>query len=71
MFKNAFPQDGKIKLAVTGVSQNGRKKLARKSVSTSTNKVVFQKSDLPVSANRKKISKLKNIVSTRQKVGLH
>ena len=25
-FKNTFPLDGKIKLAVAGVSQNGRKK---------------------------------------------
>ena len=38
-FKNTLPLDGKIKLAVGGVSQNGRKKLARKSVSTSRNKV--------------------------------
>ena len=58
-FKNTFPQDGKIKL-VAGVSQNGRKKcfpLAKKPVSTSKNKVIFQKLDLPVSANRTEISK--------------
>ena len=42
---------------MTGMSQTGRKKwfpLARKSVSTSKNKVIFQKLDLPVSTNRKK-----------------
>ena len=70
-----FPLDGKIKLAVAGVSQIGRKKwfpLARKSVSTSRNKVIFEKLNLPVSTNRKKkISKQNNIVSTRQKVGFH
>ena len=57
-FKNTFPLDGKIKLAMTGVSQIRRKKwfpLARKSVSTSRNKVIFQKLDLPFSINRKKI----------------
>ena len=57
-FKNTFPLDGKIKLAVAGVSQNGRKKwflLARVSTSTSRNKVIFQKLELPLSANRKKI----------------
>ena len=56
------------------MSQNGRKKwvsLARKSVSTSRNKVIFQKLDLSVSTNREKISKYKNIVSTRQKVAFH
>ena len=36
-FKNTFPPNGKIKLAVAGLSENRRKKwspLARKSVST-------------------------------------
>ena len=45
LFTNTFPLDGKIKLSVAGVSENGRKKwfpLARKSVSTSRNKVIFQ-----------------------------
>ena len=68
-FKNTFPTDGKIKLAVAGASQNGRKKLfplARKSV-----KVIFRKLDLPVSTNRTNISKWKNIVSTTHKVGFH
>ena len=54
-FKNPFPLDEKIRLAVAGVSQNGRKKwfpLARKSVSSSWNKVIFQKLDLPVSTSR-------------------
>ena len=49
-FKNTFPLDGKIKLAVARVSKNGKKKrflLARKSVSTSRNQVIFQKSDSP------------------------
>ena len=58
LFTNTFPLDGKIKLSVAGESQNGRKKwflLARKLVSTSRNKVVFQKLDFPVvSTNRKK-----------------
>ena len=60
-FKNMFPLDGKIKLAVAGVSQDGKQKklfpLASKSVSTSSNIVIFQKLDLPVSKNRTKISK--------------
>ena len=45
--------------------------LARKSVATSRNKVIFQKLDLPVATNRIKISKWNNIVSARQKVGFH
>ena len=39
-FKYTFPLNEKIKLAVAGVSENGRKKLsplARKSVSTNRN----------------------------------
>ena len=60
-FKNMFPLDGKIKLAVAGVSQDGKQKkwfpLASRSVSTSSNIVIFQKLDLPVSKNRTKISK--------------
>ena len=45
-----FPLDGKIKLSVAGVSKYGRKKwfpLARESVSTSRNQVIFQKLDFP------------------------
>ena len=48
LFTNTFPLEGKIKLSVAGESQNGRKKwfpLARKSVSTNENKVLFQKID--------------------------
>ena len=48
-FKNKFPLDGKIMLAVAEVSENGRKKwftLARKSVFTSRNKVVSHKLDI-------------------------
>ena len=59
-FKNTFPLDGKIKLAVAGVSQIGKKKwfpLARKSVSTRRNTVILQKLDLPASTNGKKIFK--------------
>ena len=60
-FKNTFPQEEKIKLAVAGVYQNGRKKkwfpLARKSVATSRNKVIFQKLDLSLFTSRTKISK--------------
>ena len=61
-FKNMFPLYGKIKLAVAaGVSQNGRKKTwfapARKLVSTSRSKIIFQELDLPVSRNRTKVSK--------------
>ena len=57
---------------MAGVSQNGGKKwfpLATESVSTSRNKVIFQKLDLPVSTNGKRISNYKNIVSNTQKVG--
>ena len=45
LFTNKFPFDGKIKLSVAGVSGNGNKwfPLARKSVFTSMNKVIFQK----------------------------
>ena len=45
-FKNAFSQEGKIRLTIAAVSENGRKKwfsLAAKSVPTSRNKVIFQK----------------------------
>ena len=42
--------------------------LARESVITIRNMVIFPKLDLPVSTNRTKISRWKNIVSTRQKV---
>ena len=59
-FKNAFSLKRKTKLAVAGVSQNERKKwfpLATKSVSTSRNKVIFQKFDLPVYYELKRISK--------------
>ena len=41
---------------------------AKKSVSTSSNQAIFQKLDLPIFTNRAEISKLKNIVSTRQLV---
>ena len=40
--------DGKIRLLVTGVSENGRKKMVftnQKTVSTSRNKVIFEKLD--------------------------
>ena len=60
-FRNTFPLDGKIKLAVAGVclKMEGKKwfPLTRKSVSTSRNKVIFQKLDLSVSKNRTKISR--------------
>ena len=52
-----FPLDGKLKLAVAGLPQNGRKKwfpLARKSVSTSRNKIIFQKFDCSVPTNKQK-----------------
>ena len=50
LLKNKFTLDEKA------LTKNGKKwfLLARKSVSTSRNKVIFQKLDLPVSANRKK-----------------
>ena len=57
LFKNTFPLDGKIKLPVAGVSENGRKKwflLARKSISSSRYKIIFQNLDFPVSTSRKK-----------------
>ena len=51
-FKNTFPLDGKIKLAVSkNKASNGRKKwfpLARKSVSTSRNQLIFQKLVFPI-----------------------
>ena len=50
LLTDKFPLDQKIKLSVAGVSENGRKKgfpLARKLVSTSKNKVIFQKVDFP------------------------
>ena len=53
-----FPLDGKLKLAVAGLPQNGRKKwfpLARKSVSTSRNKIIFQKFDFSVPTNKKNL----------------
>ena len=48
LFTNKFPLDGKIKLPVVRVSENERKiwfPPARKSVSTSRSKVIFQKLD--------------------------
>ena len=48
LFTNKFPLDGKIKLPVVRVSENERKiwfPPARKSVSTSKSKVIFQKLD--------------------------
>ena len=56
-FKNTLPRDGKIKLAVAGLSEERRKKWfssAKKSVFSSRNKVIFHKLDFPVSTNRKK-----------------
>ena len=44
-----FTLDEKIKQTLAGVS-----KVGRKSVSTSMNKAIFQKSDLLVSKNRQK-----------------
>ena len=57
IYKYVCTLDGKIQLAVAGVSQNGRKKwfpLARKSVSTCKNKVVFQKLDFQFPLTEKK-----------------
>ena len=65
-----FPLDGKIKLAVAGVSEIGRKKwfpLARKSVSTSRNQVTFQKLDLPVSTNERKSLSKRLILTKHQR----
>ena len=59
-FRNTCPLEGKIKLAVAGLSQNRKKKVStsqKKSVSASRNKVIFQKLELPVSTNRTKIPK--------------
>ena len=64
-FKNTFPQDGKIKLAVTGMSENGRKKwfpLPRR------NKVIFHKFDLPVSTSRKKNKRI--LFQLNRKLGM-
>ena len=57
LFKNTFPLNRKVKLAVAVVSDNGRKKwlpLARKSAFTSRNKVVFHKWYFLVFTSRKK-----------------
>ena len=54
LFTNAFPLDGKIELSLTGVSKNGRKKmipLAKKLITTSRNKVIFNNW---ISTSRKK-----------------
>ena len=55
-FKNTFPLNGKIKLAVAEVSQNGSKKNGRKSVSISRNQVNFKKS-LGLHKQKKTLSK--------------
>ena len=65
-FKNTFLLDQKIKLAAAGVPQNGGKKrfpLARRWVSTSRNKVIFQKLDLQVSVNKNK-----SILSNKKRI---
>ena len=71
LFTNKFPLDGKIKLPVVRVSENERKiwfPPARKSVSTSRSKVIFQKLDFH---EQKKAPKKKNSVSGRQKIGFY
>ena len=48
LFTNAFPLDGKICLLLTGVSENGMKKMvstSQKTVSTSRNKIIFKEID--------------------------
>ena len=50
-FINTLPLDGNMELVVIGVSVNG----VRKSVSTSTNKVIFQNLNFPVSTSRKNL----------------
>ena len=54
--ENKFTVDGKKALTTRCIGKMGKKcfLLARKSVSTSRNKVIFQKSDFPVSTSRKK-----------------
>ena len=47
-FKNTFPLDGKIKLAVGELSENRRKKNGF----SSRNKVIFQNLDFPLSTRR-------------------
>ena len=45
--------------------------LAKKSVSTSKNNVIFQKLDFPVSISRKKITNEKRYGFKRYKIGFH
>ena len=69
LFTNTFPLDGKIKLSVAGVSENGKKKrwfpLVRKAI---RNKGIFQKLDFYY---QKKNVQIKDTVSSRQKIGFH
>ena len=54
--KTTFSLNWKIKVAVPGVSENGRYKwfpLARKSVPSSRNQFIFQNLDFPVSTNNR------------------
>ena len=64
LFTNMFSLVGKIKLSVAGVSENGRKKwfpLPRKIVSSSMNKVIFQKLNFPYGLQLQKKKKLNKI----------
>ena len=66
--KTTLPLDWKIKLAVAGVSQNGRYKwfpLTRKSVLSSRNQVIFQNLDFPVSTNNRE-SLNKRLISPKR-----
>ena len=70
-FKNMFPRDEKIKLAVAGVSENERRKwfsLATKSVLLARIRLFIINciSWFPLLAEKKK-----SIVSTKQKIGFH
>ena len=72
LFTSTFPSDGKIRLSVAGVSENGRKKwfpLVRKSVSTIRNKVIFQKIELPLS--EKKSPNKRILFQVDKKNGFH
>ena len=65
--KTTFPLDRKIKLAVAGLSENGRYKwfpLARKPVPSSRNYVIFQKLDFSVFTNNREYL-IKRLISLK------
>ena len=66
LFTNTFPLDGKIKLSVVGVCENGREKkwfgLAKISVSTNGNRLFFKTWISPMVSTRRKKSSNKRML---------